>query len=94
MKLIVSEEAIADLTSVWAYISQDSVEAADAFVNRLYQRCVQLKELPSIGRRRDELLPGLRSVPEGRYLIFYRLLPERVEIVRILSAYRDVESLL
>lgn len=92
MKLIISEEAIADLADIWAYISHDSPDAADSFVDRLYCRCEQLMEVPSLGRKRGELLPGLRSLPEGRYLIFYRSLRDRVEIVRVLSAYRDIES--
>jgi toxin ParE1/3/4 len=41
----------------------------------------------------DELLPGLRSFPVGRYLIFHRVDEDRVEIVRVLSAYRDLDSL-
>lgn len=94
MKLFISDEATADLADIWAYISRDSPDAADSFVDRLWHRCGQLAEMPGIGRRRDELLPGLRSMPEGRHLIFYRLRPGQVEIVRILSAYRDVESLL
>ena len=94
MKLIISDEATADLADIWAYISRDSPNAADSFVDRLWHRCRQLTEMPGIGRRRDELIPGLRSLPEGRYLIFYRPFPGQVEIVRILSAYRDIESLL
>jgi toxin ParE1/3/4 len=47
-----------------------------------------------MGRRRDELAPGLQSFPLGRYVIFYRALPAATEIVRVLHGARDVESIL
>ena len=49
--------------------------------------------LPQIGRRRDELYPGLRSVPLEDYLIFYRLVPEGIEVMRVVGGYRDLEAL-
>jgi toxin ParE1/3/4 len=47
---------------------------------------------PHIGRARPELAPELRSVPEGRYVMFYRPLPDGVEIVRVLHGARDLDS--
>ena len=46
-----------------------------------------------MGRRRDELLPTLRSFPVDDYLIFYRPIVEGIEVVRIVSGYRDLEAL-
>ncbi|MBI3923849.1 MAG: type II toxin-antitoxin system RelE/ParE family toxin [Armatimonadetes bacterium] len=93
MKLIISDQAVSDLTDIWAYIARDTIAAADRFVDRLYQQCQRLAEAPKTGRQRDELLPGLRSFPVGRYLLFYRVEEERVEVVRVLSGYRDLDSL-
>lgn len=93
MKGIISDQAVSDLTDQWVYISRDSIESADRLVDRLYQQCQRLAEAPKMGRQRDELLPGLRSFPVGRYLIFYRVEEERVEVVRVLSGYRDLDSL-
>lgn len=52
-----------------------------------------LAQFPSMGRRRDELLPALRSFPVDDYLIFYRQIAEGIEVVRIVSDYRDLEAL-
>jgi toxin ParE1/3/4 len=49
-----------------------------------------------MGRRRDEdLLPGVRSFPVGRYVILYRILPSGdVVIVRVIPGERDIPNLL
>jgi toxin ParE1/3/4 len=52
-----------------------------------------LARTPRMGRVRDELAPGLRSFPIGDYLIFYRNVPKGIAVVRVLSGYRDIESL-
>jgi toxin ParE1/3/4 len=46
-----------------------------------------------MGRRRDELSPNVRSFPINNYLIFYRLIEEGVEILRVVSGYQDLEGL-
>ena len=46
-----------------------------------------------MGRRREELAPGLRSFPVGRYLIFYVPLTNGVDIVRVLHGSRDLVAL-
>jgi len=45
-----------------------------------------------MGRERPELLPGMRSFPLGRYLIFYRIVEETLQVVRVLSGYRDLDA--
>jgi len=50
---------------------------------------------PHVGRPRDDdLRPGLRSFPVGRYVIIYRVESEDVVILHIISAARDIEPLL
>lgn len=46
-----------------------------------------------MGRRRDELLPSLRSFPVEDYLIFYRSIEDGIDILRVVSGYRDLEAL-
>ena len=45
-----------------------------------------------MGRERSELLPGMRSFPIGRYLIFYRIVEDTLQVVRVLSGYRDLDA--
>ena len=85
--------AQADLEEIWLYIAQDSPVAADSFVDRILQTCGKLVRTPRIGRSREDLAAGLRSHPVGNYLVFYRAAKSEIEVVRVLSGYRDIEQL-
>jgi toxin ParE1/3/4 len=87
-----TEEADNDLIEIWLHISQDNLESADKFLETLVEKFALLAGQPKIGRARPELAPRLRSFPAGRYIIFYRLIPDGVEIARILHSRRDIES--
>jgi toxin ParE1/3/4 len=67
---------------------------ADAFVDLIDQKFQALAGHPNPGRSRDELEEGLRSFPVGKYVIFYRAIPEGVEIVRVLHGSRDLTAIL
>jgi toxin ParE1/3/4 len=49
---------------------------------------------PQLGRKRDELRPGLRSYPAENYLILYRIEGPDVLIVHVLHGRRDIEALI
>ena len=74
-----------DLTDIHDFIARDDVEAAFRFVQRLEQRCKDIVALPGMGRRRDDLALGLRSIVEGEYLIFYRVSGDDVIIQRVIQ---------
>ena len=50
-------------------------------------------ETPNLGGKRPELSAGLRSIPVGQYVIFYRVLADAVEIVNVIHGARDIDSL-
>lgn len=84
--------AEADIAEIWDYIADDSFAQADAFLDRLDRQFRLLAKEPFIGRARDELAAGLRSVPFGRYVIFYRPNDRGIEVVRVLHGARDVDA--
>ena len=45
-----------------------------------------------MGRARDELSPGIRSMPFGRYVIFYAPLADGIDIIRVLHSSRDIDA--
>jgi toxin ParE1/3/4 len=79
-----------DIAEIWEYIAEDSEVQADAFVDQFDGQFQLLALQPGIGRIRDELLAGLRSLPFERYVIFYRAVERGVEIIRILHSARDI----
>jgi toxin ParE1/3/4 len=45
-----------------------------------------------MGRARDELSPGLRSMPFGRHVIFYETMADGIDVVRVLHSARDIDA--
>ena len=85
--------AVADLAEIWAYIALDSPDNADHFVDRIFRICQEgLASNPDLGRAREELSPGLRSLVFESYVIFYHPIPNGVAVVRVLNGMRDIES--
>ncbi len=86
--------AVADLADIWAYIALDSPDNTDLFIDRIFRICQQwLASNPRLGRTREELSPGLRSLVFESYVIFYHPMPNGVAVVRVLHGMRDIESI-
>jgi toxin ParE1/3/4 len=45
-----------------------------------------------MGRPRDELGAGVRSVVVGRYVVFYRFTDTELVVLRIIHGSRDIPS--
>lgn len=89
-----SHRAEADLVDIWIYIATDSPAAAERVILRIEAAENQLAEFPEMAQPRDDLLPGVRAWAVGDYLIFYRIEPDAVVILRILHGARDLGDLL
>lgn len=81
-----------DLYDIWLYVRADNQRAADKLLGRLTDIFQQLAASPEIGRARPEMGENLRSIPHGRYSIFYRFDNTTLMIVRVLSSYRNVST--
>ena len=90
-----TEACKTDLGEIYRYIAQDNIAAADKHRQCLEKRWLALIDQPRMGRKRDALSPGYRSVTEGDYVILYRLVSEsELEIVRVVHGKRDLGSVL
>jgi len=86
-------EAVQDLDDVYDHIAQANPVAAARVVQEIQQRCQTVGQYPGLGRPRDDLQPGLRSFPSGKYVIFFRAVAGGgAQIVRILYGARDFSS--
>ena len=90
---LISEEASADLEEITDYFLNVSVEAGDRFVKEFDRKCLYLTQFPYIGKRYAELASDLRGLRLERYIIFYRVYSDRLSIVRIVNASRDLKGL-
>jgi len=93
-RLRFADGAERDLVEIGNFIARDNPSIAARFIERVEEHCELLAAHPLLGRARDELVPGLRSLPFGRYVIFYRALDDGAEIVRVLHGARDLRRAL
>jgi toxin ParE1/3/4 len=84
--------AEADILEIWDYIADDSLAAADRWVDRLDEQLRMLAAQPLMGRAREELAPGVRSFPFGRYVVIYVLLDNGIDVVRVMHGARDIDA--
>src|SRR5687767_10073189 len=87
-----SSRARADLADIWSYHARTTgPHTADNLVRSIGKACSMLYNHPNIGRPRDEICRGLRSIAAGPYVVFYRFQSEGgPEVVRIIDARRDL----
>ncbi len=83
-----------DIEAIIDYVADNSsFDAAELLLNRINDQCKRLASFPSMGRKRNELAPNVRSFPIDDYLIFYRAIEEGIEVLRVISGYRDLRAL-
>lgn len=85
-------QARLDLISIWHYIARDNPDAADQLLDRINDVLQRLAARPLIGRERTELGDKLRSFPVGNYIVFYNPLSDGIDLIRVLSSYRDIDA--
>jgi toxin ParE1/3/4 len=88
-----------DLVESYAYIGRENADAAERFLDAAEETIRSVVNMPGLGTPREYLnnrLSGLRSVPiRGfrNWLLFYRVVQEHVEVVRVLHGARDLAAL-
>ena len=90
---IISPEASQDLEEIIDYFASVNIDAGERFVDEFDKKCKYLANFPNMGRSYGNIKPDLRGVPLDDYIILYRVINSEVEIVRVISGYRNLESL-
>lgn len=90
---IISQPGIKDLEKIIDYFSSRNVDAGERFINEFDKKCKNLANFPNMGRSYDDIKPSLLGLPLADYIIFYRIIDDGIEIIRVVSGYRDLESL-
>lgn len=93
---LLTPAAADDLSDIWDYLAAEgSPETADRVIRHIFHRFETLADFPEMGHSRSDLADeSLRVWPTYSYLIVYR--PERrpIEILRVVSGFRDLFLLL
>lgn len=86
-----SEKAAADVAQISERIARDNPNAALRWLDDIFNACQRAADFHEIGPARDELAPGLRSIPIGNYVLFYRAVGE--DLVLIVRVYHGAQDL-
>lgn len=85
-----TRDANADLRAILNYsVSEWGQTTASDYVRRLHHSCRRLADRPESGRPRPDLREGLRSLTVASHIIFYRIDPAAIIILRVLHARQD-----
>ena len=86
--------AKSDLDEIWSYLERKGgADLADRVILAFDEKFETLALMPGAGRARSDMGANLRSMPVGKYLIYYETPPKgRIVIARVLHGSRDQRS--
>jgi plasmid stabilization system protein ParE len=94
-RFVLSSAARTDLLQIQDYIAQDNVAAAATVIDAIFAAFDTISDHPLMGHRREDLTNrDVRFWAVFSYLIIYDANTKPLSVVRVLSGYRDIISLL
>lgn len=95
MRWQLSEPAVTDLEDIYDYTAENfGDEQAVVYLTAIEQLFDNLSENPKLGRTRNEIRKGLRSIVKGNHVVFYRIQSDVITIIRVLHSSRDIHKVL
>ena len=95
MKIEWTEPALSDIDNIKEFISKDSQYYASRFVKKIIESVEKLEQFPQIGRKvpeAEENEGDIREIIFQNYRIMYRVDPERILILAIIHAAREISQ--
>ena len=89
-----SPEADQDISEIFDYtVDEFGIDQAVSYVSQFDVLFEQLVDNSELGRKRLEIRAELRSITQESHVVFYRILKDRIRIVRVLHGSRDLPKL-
>ena len=93
LPFVISKKAVSDLEEIWLYTVESwSVEQADRYYNLIFDEVNYICKNPNAGKSNEHIRKGYRASKVKFHLIFYRVLNDTIEIIRILHERMDIEN--
>ncbi|HGG59284.1 MAG TPA: type II toxin-antitoxin system RelE/ParE family toxin [Gammaproteobacteria bacterium] len=88
-----SRRACADIHNIWLYSFENWGEAqADKYFDQLMAGINELRRHPELGKPRDSLRKGYRSLQIQHHVVFYTVSSSIVSIKRVLHERMDPDA--
>ncbi|MCU0570376.1 MAG: type II toxin-antitoxin system RelE/ParE family toxin [Oculatellaceae cyanobacterium Prado106] len=92
-RYVINVLASQDLNDIADYFAENNLEAGERFFQAFNRKCQQLVAFPYSGRSYARIRSDLRGLSLEGYVIFYRILEDGIEILRVVSGRRDFPAL-
>jgi toxin ParE1/3/4 len=88
-----SPEALDDRERIWDYyVRVAGRHTAEKILREIAEVIALIEDHPFAGRARNDVRGGLRSIAAKPHVIFYRVVDDTPEIVRVLDGRQDIEE--
>ena len=88
-----SPPAEMDLREIFDYTEDNSGRIQAIQYLRSFEDIFRLiSDNPDIGRNRNEIRKGLKSLAHKKHVVFYRILKSHIRIIRVLHGNRDLPN--
>lgn len=92
-RYVINVLASRDLNEIADYFAKNNLEAGEQFFRSFNRKCQQLVTFPNSGKSYAVIHPDLRGLSLEGYVIFYKILDDGIEILRVVSGRRNFPSL-
>lgn len=93
LPFVISKKAIADLEEIWLYtVEKWSKQQADRYYNLIFEEINYISRNSTSGKSMEHVRKGYRVSKVKSHLIFYRVINEQIEVIRILHERMDIEN--
>lgn len=91
-QVILSPKAKSDLSDIWGYtLAEWGIDQAEKYVRELWAVMQELASNPSTSTDISDVRKGYRKTRSGSHVIFFKLIREGIDVVRILHQKMDFE---
>ncbi|HEV2270853.1 MAG TPA: type II toxin-antitoxin system RelE/ParE family toxin [Steroidobacteraceae bacterium] len=89
---VLTPRAQRDLDEIWDYTSDRwGLHQAETYTRQLWTDIEAVAANPAMGRPCAEVRAGYHKHPSGSHVLFYRIIPDGIDVVRILHEDMDHE---
>jgi toxin ParE1/3/4 len=93
LPFVVSKKAVSDLEEIWLYTFEKwSLEQADRYYNLIFDEINYICRNIHAGKSMEHVRKGYRASKVKSHLIFYRVINDTIEVIRILHERMDIEN--
>ena len=88
-----TDAAVKDLENICDYIARQNSQTANQLFDTIRKKCKLVASFPNMGKSYSRLAANLRGFIVEDYVVFYYPREDGIDIIRVISGYRDFETL-